>query len=763
MAERDNRERTNRDEYNYPQILEELEKCDNFLRNFKLDDDEMPYSVQLQEISNRQRKVLSIELDHILDYKRDEEFVNNIKRNTLRYVTLFSQTAQTLLPQSTMRLSLHNHDIIDNLVAQRATQLQVAQDNGLALGQQNGDGELDVPSFITKRFDVIFTPLSNDSNKPKKLREVRASDIGHLVTIRGMVTRANDVKPHIVGCTYICDTCGGELYQEVTGSQFMPILTCTSLRCKDNKSTGRINMMNRGSKFIKYQELRVQELPDQVPVGHIPRTITVQCKGETTRQCGPGDIVTISGIFLAQKIQKAFQSRTSLTNTTYLNACIISKEKQNYNDITNGLDSEANKLVTEIANDPDPYARLAASIAPEIFGHEDVKKALLLQLVGGVSRSLSDGMKIRGDINICLMGDPGVAKSQLLKYIATAAPRGVYTTGKGSSGVGLTAAVIRDPVTGDLSLEGGALVLADKGICCIDEFDKMDDNDRTAIHEVMEQQTISIAKAGITTTLNARAAVLAAANPLHGRYNKNKTVSENVDLPNSLLSRFDLLFLLLDRADMETDLALSRHVLHVHRYLKKPETAHNPLSATQVKQYISIARAIAPTVPLDLTQYICEQFVELRQRSAEGETGTGGNNWKSNRKSNKTDQAVMTARQLLSILRLSQGLARLALRNTISHEDVDEAMRLTHASKSSLADDDQYNRTAQEDVVSAIYTIMRDFAAQRGTNIVEFNHIELMILKKGFSNQQLRNCLEEYESLGVLSFDEQASKITFDQ
>ena len=174
-------------------------------------------------------------------------------------------------------------------------------------------------------------------------------------------------------------------------------------------------------------------------------------------------------------------------------------------------------------------------------------------------------------------------------------------------------------------------------------------------------------------------------------------------------------------------------------------------------------RAIAPTVPLDLTQYICEQFVELRQRSAEGETGTGGNNWKSNRKSNKTDQAVMTARQLLSILRLSQGLARLALRNTISHEDVDEAMRLTHASKSSLADDDQYNRTAQEDVVSAIYTIMRDFAAQRGTNIVEFNHIELMILKKGFSNQQLRNCLEEYESLGVLSFDEQASKITFDQ
>merc|ERR1711937_1039258 len=214
------------------------------------------------------------------------------------------------------------------------------------------------------------------------------------------------------------------------------------------------------------------------------------------------------------------------------------------------------------------YESASKSIAPEIFGHVDVKKALLLVLIGAPSKTLKDGMKIRGDIHTLLMGDPGVAKSQLLKQAINIAPRSVYTTGKGSSGVGLTASVVRDSMTGEVSLEGGALVLADMGVCCIDEFDKMEESDRTAIHEVMEQQSISIAKAGITTTLNCRTTVLAAATPQFGRYNPFQSPVDNIDLPPALLSRFDLLFLLLDTVDSEKDKKLAMHVCKVHTSYK---------------------------------------------------------------------------------------------------------------------------------------------------------------------------------------------------
>lgn len=202
----------------------------------------------------------------------------------------------------------------------------------------------------------------------------------------------------------------------------------------------------------------------------------------------------------------------------------------------------------------------------------------LTSQVGGITKEMADGMKIRGDINVLLCGDPGVAKSQLLKHICTVAPRGIYTTGKGSSGVGLTAAVTRDPISNEMMLEGGALVLADKGICAIDEFDKMDDSDRTAIHEVMEQQTVSIAKAGITTTLNARTSILAAANPVYSRYNKKKSVEDNLGLPAALLSRFDLTFIILDTPDEGFDEALARHVTHVHRNNEHPPLEFEPFS-----------------------------------------------------------------------------------------------------------------------------------------------------------------------------------------
>lgn len=414
-----------------------------------------------------------------------------------------------------------------------------------------------------------------------------------------------------------------------------------------------------------------------------------------------------------------------------------------------------------------------------------------------ICRDLPDGMKIRGDINVLLMGDPGVAKSQLLKYISAIAPRGVYTTGKGSSGVGLTAAVVRDPLTGDLTLEGGALVLADMGICCIDEFDKMDENDRTAIHEVMEQQTISIAKAGITTTLNARASVLAAANPLYGRYNLKKSISENVDLPNSLLSRFDLLFLILDRSNMEKDLALSKHVLQIHKTtapttMNRSTTTTNSSSSANAtsssssagkptisieafKQYIAAAKSFQPKIPKDLSNYIVEAYVELRIKD-QSAIGMQQRRYQSE---HTTNQAIMTARQLLSILRLSQALARLRLSDMVGHEDVDEAIRITHASKASLLEElnssnpigggrgansgsGGYGYQSKEQVVSDIYNLILASSASSKTKTLDYSAIETAILKAGYTIEQFQYCLSEYEALGVIIMDSARTRLSID-
>ncbi|OWR43100.1 minichromosome maintenance complex component 7 [Danaus plexippus plexippus] len=669
-----------------------------------------------------------VELDDL--HEANEELAEAVIKNTRRYTNMVSDVVYEMLPEYKQR-EVVAKDALDVYIEHR---IMLEARNHRIPGEMR-DPRNRYPPELIRRFEVYFKDMSTSKSVP--IRDVKAEHIGKLVTVRGIVTRCTDVKPLLVVATYSCSACGAETYQPVRSLQFTPPPACTADECRINKTAGQLHLQTRGSRFQKFQELKIQEHSDQVPVGHIPRQLSVYCRGETTRRAQPGDHVAITGIFLPLLNSGFRQMIQGLLSDTYLEAHSVSCINQaDEGELSEALTEEE---LAELAED-DLYSRMARSLAPEIYGHEDVKKALLLLLVGGVDKR-PNGMKIRGNINICLMGDPGVAKSQLLNYIDRLAPRSQYTTGRGSSGVGLTAAVLKDPFTGEMMLEGGALVLADQGVCCIDEFDKMAENDRTAIHEVMEQQTISIAKAGIMTCLNARVSILAAANPAYGRYNPKRTIEQNIQLPAALLSRFDLLWLIQDKPNREKDLELAKHIAYVHQHCSQPVTETKALSMRLVRRYIALTRRYQPAVPTALSEYLVSSYVDLRREAR-----------------NARDVTFTSARNLLAILRLSTALARLRLSDVVEKEDVSEAIRLVEMSKQSLQHVDE-NVQRGISATDRIFAVVRELAGSNKT--VKVADVIERCVDKGFKPDQVDACIEEYENLNVWQVNQVRTKITF--
>ena len=485
------------------------------------------------------------------------------------------------------------------------------------------------------------------------LREITADVIDKLISVSGMVVRSSEVKPQGKRIGYKCTNCS-----RINSVELKKLVAKKPVKCVECGEKD-FEIDPESSLFTDFQMVRLQELPEELPAGQLPHYIEVTIFGDLVDKCRPGDRIMLTGIVRIEQEQLSPQMKSNIfrlrmegNNIEYLGGRAGSKDDRSVERVA--ISAEDEKRITAIASKPDAYSKLIASFAPHIYGQEVYKEAILLLIVGSVTKKLEDGSTRRGDINILLVGDPGTAKSEMLKFAAKIAPRGLYTSGRGSTAAGLTAAVIRDK-SGIMMLEAGAVVLGDQGLVCIDEFDKIKPEDRSALHEVMEQQTCSVAKGGIVATLNARTSILSAANPMYGKYDPYKNITENVNLPVPLLTRFDLIFIVRDVPEKDKDNLIASHILEIH---KDVEHAAKPaIDIDLFAKYLTYARRGEPTLTAEAIDIIRGYYMEMRRAESEG-------------------MITVTPRQLEGLVRLATARARLLLKSNVEAEDAQRAIYL---------------------------------------------------------------------------------------